>query len=83
MPSRSATAAAILCTAVVTATGCGASAKNEASGQGTEQPGVSVQTAVASTAPFTRTVDAIGVVMPRPGHVAVLSAPVPTRVAKV
>jgi RND family efflux transporter MFP subunit len=44
---------------------------------------VSVQTAIVSIHPFTRTVDAIGVVMPRPGHVAVLSAPIPTRVARV
>jgi RND family efflux transporter MFP subunit len=79
MPSRPATAAAILCTVMATAIGCRASAKDEAAGQ----PGVSVQTAVVSTAPFTRTVDAIGVVRPRPDHLALLSAPVPTRVAKV
>jgi membrane fusion protein (multidrug efflux system) len=83
MPSRPATAAALVCTAVAAVTACVASAKDEGAGQGSGQPGVSVQTTVISTAPFTRTVDAIGVVMPRPGHVAVLSAPIPARVAQV
>lgn len=68
---------------MATAMACRASAKDDAAGQGSGQPGVSVQTAVVSTAAFTRTVDAIGVVMSRPDHVAVFSAPVPTRVAKV
>jgi membrane fusion protein, multidrug efflux system len=82
MPSRqgrAAAAAVVVCTGL---TACVASPKDEGAGQGS-QAGVTVQTAVVSTAPFTRTVDAIGVVMPRPGHVAVLSAPTPTRVAHV
>jgi multidrug resistance efflux pump len=73
----------MVCTALAAMTACVASAKDEGAGQASGQPGVSVQTTVISAAPFTRTVDAIGVVMPRPGHVAVLSAPIPTRVAHV
>jgi RND family efflux transporter MFP subunit len=38
---------------------------------------------VVQTQPFTETVDAVGVVVPRIGHVAALAAPAPTRVAKV
>jgi membrane fusion protein, multidrug efflux system len=82
MSSRTAKAAALLCTVAVAMAGCVASAKDEGAEGGTAQ-GVSVQTTVVSTAPFTRTVDAIGAVTPRPGHVAVLSAPIPTRVAQV
>jgi len=82
MASQFSGAAAVLCTAVVAAAACVASAKDEGGAPGSAQ-GVSVQTTMVSTAPFTRAVDAIGVVMPRPGHVAVLSAPIPTRVAQV
>ncbi len=76
-------AAAFLCTAMTAISGCVASAKDEGAGPGSGQPGVTVQITAVSTAPFTRTVDAIGVVTPRPGHVAVFSAPVATRVAQV
>jgi RND family efflux transporter MFP subunit len=44
---------------------------------------VSAQTALVTAAHFTETVDAVGTVAPRAGHVASLSAPSPTRVAKV
>ena len=44
---------------------------------------VTVGTAVAAVRPFTVTVDAIGSVNPRPGRFAELSAPAPTRVAKI
>jgi membrane fusion protein (multidrug efflux system) len=44
---------------------------------------VAVRTAVAKVAPFTHTISAIGTVVARPGHFAALSAPAPTRVARV
>lgn len=44
---------------------------------------VGVRTAVASVAPFFETLGAIGTVEPRAGHVALLSAPAPTRIAQV
>ncbi len=44
---------------------------------------IGAETAVARDGPFTETVGAIGTVEPRAGHVAVLSAPVATRVAAV
>jgi membrane fusion protein (multidrug efflux system) len=44
---------------------------------------IGAETAVAKDGPFTETVGAIGTVEPRAGHVAVLSAPVATRVAAV
>ena len=44
---------------------------------------VGARTAVASIQPFTQTLGAIGSVVARPGHVALLSAPAPTRVASV
>jgi RND family efflux transporter MFP subunit len=47
------------------------------------EPVVNAQTATAKEAPFTETVTAIGTVMPRPGHYAEMSAPAPTRVARI
>jgi RND family efflux transporter MFP subunit len=47
------------------------------------QPVVSVHTMVVTTEPFSETIDAIGDVEPRAGHVAALSAPAPTRVTQV
>lgn len=44
---------------------------------------VGVRTAVVSTQPFFETLGTIGAVEPRAGHVALLSAPAPTRVAQV
>ena len=44
---------------------------------------VGVRTAVAAAAPFFETLGAIGTVAPRAGHVALLSAPAPTRIAQV
>ncbi|GAC1694637.1 MAG: efflux RND transporter periplasmic adaptor subunit [Gemmatimonadaceae bacterium] len=44
---------------------------------------VAARTAVASLQPFTLTLGAIGSVSARPGHVALLSAPAPTRVSSV
>jgi len=44
---------------------------------------VGVRTAVVTTQPFFETLGTIGAVEPRAGHVALLSAPAPTRVAQV
>ncbi len=47
------------------------------------KPVVAAQTIVVTPQPFTETLGAIGSVTPRPGHVAVLSAPAQGRVAAV
>jgi RND family efflux transporter MFP subunit len=44
---------------------------------------VSAQVAPVTTQRFTETVDAVGTVAPRSGHIASMSAPSPTRVSKV
>lgn len=44
---------------------------------------VGVRTAVATAEPFFETLSAIGTVAPRAGHVALMSAPAPTRIAQV
>jgi RND family efflux transporter MFP subunit len=44
---------------------------------------VSAQVAPVTAQRFTETVDAVGVVVPRAGHVASLAAPAPTRVSRV
>jgi RND family efflux transporter MFP subunit len=44
---------------------------------------VGVRTAVATVQPFIETLGAIGTVAPRAGHVALLGAPAPTRIAQV
>lgn len=46
-------------------------------------PRVAARTAVVTLRPFTETLDAIGTVAARPGHVATLAAPAPARVARV
>ncbi|HEU4647869.1 MAG TPA: efflux RND transporter periplasmic adaptor subunit [Gemmatimonadales bacterium] len=61
-----------------------ACAKHAESEGGTEaQPTVSAQVVEVTTQPFTQHLGVIGSVVPRPGHVAVLSAPAPTRIARV
>ncbi|CAN5332575.1 efflux RND transporter periplasmic adaptor subunit [soil metagenome] len=47
------------------------------------KPVVAASTVIASVEPFTRTVPAIGKVVSRPGRYAALSAPSPTRIARV
>ncbi len=44
---------------------------------------VGARTAVATMQPFSETVDGIGTVTPRPGSFALLSAPAPSRVARI
>jgi cobalt-zinc-cadmium efflux system membrane fusion protein len=52
-------------------------------GEDSARPVVTVKTALARVEPFTHTTSAIGTVVGRPGHYAALSAPSPTRVARV
>lgn len=65
------------------AAACGGKTEEAEAGPDSAQVVVGAQTAVASSEPFTETLGAIGVVSARPGHIATLSAPAPTRVAKV
>jgi membrane fusion protein (multidrug efflux system) len=60
-----------------------ADCKKKAAADEAAKPVVTAKTAVASVEPFTHTTSAIGIVVVRPGHHAALSAPSPTRVAKV
>ena len=58
--------------------------KKEADAGGEEaKPVVAAKTSVASVEPFTHTISAIGSVVARPGRYAALSAPAPTRIARV
>ena len=57
--------------------------KSDATAEEPAMPLVMVKTAIASIGPFTRTLSAIGTVVGRPGHQAALSAPSPTRIARV
>lgn len=62
--------------------GCRASGADEASDQATAAV-VGVRTAVATRRSFDETIDALGTVTARPGRIAELSAPAPTRVAHI
>ena len=70
------------CAMFLVLAGCGKKDETEAAGDAAK-PTVAASTAVASVEPFTHVVPAIGQVTARPGHFASLSAPGPTRVAKV
>lgn len=78
--SRSRARLLLALTAAVLLSGCG---KDEAGGDDSTQAVVTARTAVAKVEPFTHTISAIGTVVARPGHFAALSAPAPTRVARV
>ena len=65
------------------ATACGGAADQAAAGPDSAQVVVGAKTAVATMQPFTETLGSIGTVSARPGHIATLSAPAPTRIAKV
>ncbi len=70
--------------AFVAASGCAKGGGSDADEEKKSvQAVVGAQVAVATAQPFTEYVGAIGVVQPRAGHVASLSAPAPTRVARV
>jgi membrane fusion protein (multidrug efflux system) len=63
------------------AAGCAKHAESDAEAEA--QPTVSAQVVEVTTQPFAEELGAIGTVVPRPGHVAVLSAPAPTRISRV
>ena len=58
-------------------------ADDDAAVADTVQAVVGARTALATARPFTESLDATGAVAARPGHAAALSAPAPTRVARV
>jgi RND family efflux transporter MFP subunit len=62
---------------------CGPPDSGAGGGDSAERPAVNAGTAVVAAGPFSETLDAIGTVVPRVGHVAVLSAPAPARIANV
>ena len=72
------TVKAFLAGAALAITACG-----HGSDAATRRTSVPVRTAVAARAPFASMVEALGVVMPRAGHYAELSAPAATRVARI
>jgi RND family efflux transporter MFP subunit len=62
---------------------CGGKADEAEAGPDSAQVVVGAKTAIATLQPFTETLGAIGMVSARPGHIATLSAPAPSRIAKV
>ena len=62
--------------------GCGHATADDAKGAD-QQAVVGARTARATEGPFTVAITAIGTVAPRPGHYAEMSAPAPTRVARI
>jgi RND family efflux transporter MFP subunit len=68
---------------VCTIAGCRGRAADSEEPSGEGAAVVGVRTAVATRRPFRETVEALGTVTARPGHIAELSAPAPTRVTKV
>jgi RND family efflux transporter MFP subunit len=68
------------CALLASLAGC---RKQDAAAEDTAKPVVTAKTVTASVEPFTHTVSAIGSVVARPGHYASLSAPSPTRIARV
>jgi membrane fusion protein (multidrug efflux system) len=68
---------------VVAACGHATAAADSAKTAADSQPVVGARTARATEGPFTVALTAIGTVAPRPGRYAELSAPAPTRVARI
>jgi multidrug efflux pump subunit AcrA (membrane-fusion protein) len=63
--------------------GCGHATDDDAKGADKQAAVVGARTARATEGPFTVAITAIGTVAPRPGHYAEMSAPAPTRVARI
>jgi RND family efflux transporter MFP subunit len=68
---------------LVLAAGCRGRASGGDAEPAAAQAAVAAQTAAVTAQPFARLVRAIGTVAPRPGRVAELAAPGPTRVARI
>ncbi len=71
----------LLCVLALMSGACAKKADDNADAK--TQAVVTAQVAAVTAAHFTETVDAVGTVSPRAGHIASLSAPSPTRVSKV
>lgn len=67
------------CAVTALSSGC----KKGTAAEDTAKPVVAAKTAKATIEPFSSTRSAIGIVVARPGHYAALSAPSPTRVARI
>ena len=76
-------ATAVVGATFIAAAACGGAADQAAAGPDSAQVVVGAKTAIATLEPFTETLGAIGRVSARPGHIAALSAPAPSRIAKV
>ena len=72
-----------LCPALLLLAGCSKKETGEGEGGSEAKAVVAAKTAVASVEPFTHTISAIGSVVSRPDRYAALSAPSPTRIARV
>jgi len=72
-----------LCPALLLLMGCARKGEEEGGGDKEVKAVVAAKTAVASVEPFTHTISAIGSVVARPDRYAALSAPAPTRIARV
>ena len=95
LPSRAKSLArlatgAIVATCIVAGalSGCHADGGADSGGDAAESSGesaavVGVRTAVVTRQSFRETIDALGTVAARPGHIAELSAPAPTRVTRI
>jgi RND family efflux transporter MFP subunit len=84
MPVRRRTATATIAVlGVVVMLACSAKDDQAEAGPDSAQVVVGAKTAVATLGPFTETLGSIGTVAARPGHIASLSAPSPSRVSKV
>lgn len=78
--------AIVIALTACTVAGCRAGGTDEASDEGSAgstDAVVGVRTAIATRRPFSETIDALGTVAARPGHIAELAAPAPTRVARI
>ncbi len=72
-----------LCPMLLLLAGCKKKEAGEGDGAPEAKAVVAAKTAVASVEPFTHTISAIGSVVARPDRFAALSAPAPTRIARV
>ncbi|MEO5589785.1 MAG: efflux RND transporter periplasmic adaptor subunit, partial [Gemmatimonadaceae bacterium] len=77
---RRGAAACFASTLLALVIGCGGSGEADSQAESTA---VNVRTAVATSGTFNESVGAIGTVSARPGHIASLSAPAPTRITAV
>ena len=80
-PASARSAVTVLAAGLLLCTACKGGEKESEAAAAT--PTVAANTVTAAIEPFTRTVSAIGKVVSRPGRYAALSAPSPTRIAKV